>query len=185
MIEVRKGTQELGESTCLSCGDTNLAPHTTVVIRQDEFVIVLCQECAHVLSRKLGLELEPKPEVKLKNSTSGMLKSFTSGIKWWNGLWGNGHTVETDPAEWGWRVQQIHGNVVLVGRPCREGCFSAIPWSNGQVNLAIYTDTPEYMAEMLKVGSNPDARFIDCPNVPGWGLKGIEEVVKELQDDDF
>lgn len=97
--------------------------------------------------------------------------------------WGGGHTVASDPMKEGWRIRAISpsSSGVLVGRRGIAGCFSAMPLSDGQLDVAIYLDTPEEVSRLFKEGS-ADARYIKVACIPGWALHARDSLMEELRD---
>lgn len=107
------------------------------------------------------------------------LKEFSSSIRWWDGLWGGGHTIETDPSRSGWRCRPMGtGGVVLIGQQGQQGCASVRLMADGQVDVAIYDEArPE---EVARAPREADA-YLQVPSTPGWGLVVIAEIKKSRQ----
>lgn len=116
--------------------------------------------------------------------TTNKLKEFSvSPTAWALSIWGGGHTRETDPSQKGWRVRPLtKGNsIVLVGRRGVEGCFSVQPMLEGDLDIALYQETPEQVAAMKAAGEYVDAVFHSVPNTPGWGLTAIELLGEDMK----
>lgn len=98
-----------------------------------------------------------------------------------NGIWGGGHTPETDPTSAGWKCRDYE-HVMLAGRKGVEGCFSARRLSAGILDVAIYVETPKEVHNFLNGGDYLDAIFVKIQEHPGWGLEAIRLVEKELRE---
>jgi len=96
-------------------------------------------------------------------------------------MWGGGHTMETDPTKKGWIAKRLKegSDILLVGRRGVEGCFSVDLWDSGQIDVAVYLDTPEYVAANAKMGRNTDAWFFQMDMYPGWALACIRILEQE------
>ncbi len=109
---------------------------------------------------------------------SKLIEFSVSPRAWAFDLWGNGHTLETDPSRQGWR--KAHAGrcpeTVLVGRRGVAGCFSARPYLGNQVDIAVYDETPEEVAAAWAKGESLDAYYVQMPLISGWGLVALEFV---------
>lgn len=109
-----------------------------------------------------------------------MLNEFSVSTNWWSLLiWGGGHTLETDPTKKGWRCGLIRkgGENILVGRRGIPGCFSVARMGNNRLDVALYEETPEEVMAGFKT-KTVWPEFITLDEIPGWGLKAVEEVAK-------
>jgi hypothetical protein len=112
-------------------------------------------------------------------------------------LWGNGHTIETDPFKKGWRCMHYpKGDVYLVGRKGVAGCFSAlligkVPYSTRAPfwDVALYSEeTPQQVHDYLmngKESEHHDACSGGCiyksvGTHSGWGLEALELLTKDM-----
>ena len=108
---------------------------------------------------------------------NNLFNLFTFADRWWDQIWGNGHTLQTDPTKRGWRARLLKegSKTLLVGRPGKEGCFSVEQWPDGILDVAIYYDTPKYVKEALLEGVGLDAKYKQTKDICGWGLPFIIE----------
>lgn len=115
----------------------------------------------------------------MANVNSYRLNEFTSTTRWWTHLWGGGHTIETDPTRRGWRAFPAgKADAVLVGRFGVPGCFSAVPLSEGRLDVAFYDEAPEEVARLWKVGEHPDCDYLEVQDCPGWALVAIQKLAE-------
>ena len=117
-----------------------------------------------------------------------MLKNFTTSNRWWDFLWGNGHTLETDPTRRGWRaaLSRKGGSVLIVGRRGIRGCFSVMTFDRydyeamefiRKLDVAIYDDlTPEEVAQQVNVGRAVADEYREVDSISGWILPFIQEM---------
>jgi len=129
--------------------------------------LVYCRECGEAKQKK-------EDKIKLKIKASGLYPPHQ--------IWGGGHTTETDPMRKGWRACYSGSNkrVLLVGKKDVEGCFSMVPMEK-DLSLAFYLETPEYVNKNINNEEYTDASYEVVPDVPGWGLKAIEILKKEMR----
>lgn len=100
-----------------------------------------------------------------------MVSKFKVDNRWWLDLFGGGHTVLTDPTRRGWRAKRAGGpDTVLVGRPGKPGCFSAVPFGDNHIDVAIYDEAPEEVARMWKNHECVDSEYQMVSLIPGWAL---------------
>ena len=111
------------------------------------------------------------------------LTEFTVYDRWWDGLWGGGHTAETDPSRRGWRAQLSHkgSKVLLIGQRMTAGCASVMRLSDGRLHVCVYDDaTPETIAAAVREGR--PTPIADCvfvrTDTPGWGLYVLDEIAR-------
>lgn len=110
-----------------------------------------------------------------------LFSEFSVANRWWDGLWGGGHTAATDPTRHGWRAALSHkdGAALVIGRRNHRGCASAVPTAtSGFLLVAVYDATPEEIAGCLREGRpTPLAKtaFL-TPSTPGWGLGVLERI---------
>jgi hypothetical protein len=108
------------------------------------------------------------------------LKEFQVSNRWWDGLFGGGHTTATDPGQRGWRAALTGpgSKVLVIGRRGAAGCISVMQLSEGRLDVAIYDEaTPESVASVVKGGGRALAdcyRVVD--QITGWSLPFIAEV---------
>ncbi len=95
-------------------------------------------------------------------------------------IWGSGHTVESDPIPKGWRCRKIADcQVWVVGQRGKGGCASIRLAGRYGWDVALYLETPKEVDSVLKGGGFLDARFVQIPDVPGFGLEIIREIESE------
>lgn len=101
------------------------------------------------------------------------LKEFTSSSKWWDGMWGGGHTVGTDPTQHGWKacLSKPDSHVLVVGIPGKAGCFSVVQLSDQKADVAVYDSlTPSDLVKLLSTGTAYADGYITIDLTPGWFL---------------
>lgn len=110
-----------------------------------------------------------------------VFKEFDVPNRWWNWLWGGGHTAATDPSANGWRAALSHkgGAVLLIGRRNTRGCASVMRLPGDLLDVCVYDDaTPEEIADCIREGRKTP--FADCvfqtESYPGWGLSVLERI---------
>lgn len=112
-----------------------------------------------------------------------MLNAFNtfSVPRWWEGLWGGGHTVATDPTHQGWRAALTAkgSKVLVIGRRGITGCASVMRLSDGRLDVSVYDDaTPEEIAACVREWR--PVPYADCifqtESYPGWGLAVLEKI---------
>ena len=120
------------------------------------------------------------------NSANVVLRDFKVSANWWNlDIWGNNHTILTDPTKKGWRAFRapINAKLVLVGRKGVKGCFTALLLSNNKIDVLIYDDfTPEEVIAIWEKNERPlfdDSMMLD--NICGWGLSVISNIEKNAE----
>lgn len=106
------------------------------------------------------------------------LREFKTDPAWWRlTLWGGGHTSETLPTNRGWRAAKAGGpDVVLVGRKGVKGCFSARPFGEGRLDVAVYGESPEEVVSAWKAREYLDPIYKTVEHVPGWALPFVREL---------
>jgi len=107
-----------------------------------------------------------------------MLRQFKASNRWWSFLWGNGHTLKTDPTKRGWRAapSKKGSDVLIVGRRGVPGCFSVMCLSDC-LDVATYDElTPKELAQQLDGGTAVADAYYQVSNVSGWALPFIKEV---------
>lgn len=116
------------------------------------------------------------------------LREFTTTSRWWDGLWGSGHTLATDPTRQGWRaaLSRKGGLALIIGQAGVPGCASVMQLG-GQLHVALYCDvTPEQVARAFRGELDADARaevygaamYRTIPvQYPGWGLEVIQMIL--------
>lgn len=114
-----------------------------------------------------------------------MLKEFKVSSRWWEGLWGGGHTRQTDPTKRGWRAARAvkGGDVIIVGQPHMHGCFTAGLMGDGKVHVRVYQDqTPEGLVSHMESISPPPSpeSWKTVDQIPGWALEFIRELETEF-----
>jgi len=101
-----------------------------------------------------------------------------------NYAWGTGHTLETDPTRKGWRCRpnQPGSICALLGRPGTVGCASVIYIRDGELDVALYLETPKVAHEAINGGRAHllDPFYFQVPDLPGWGLKVINRIEEDL-----
>jgi hypothetical protein len=112
---------------------------------------------------------------------------FTSSPRWWDGLWGGGHTADTDPSRQGWRAALAAkgGSVLVIGRKGQAPCASVQRLSAGWVDVALYADAkPEDVARAMGLKRGDPARdailgdplYVQVRATPGWGLTVLDKL---------
>ena len=106
------------------------------------------------------------------------------------GIWGGGHTLETDPTRLGWSCRPIKGLqgsriLLLAQRDCEtgewlNGCATMVRLSGG-FDVALYDEKPGEVAEAVR---NSRAHLLDPQYRPiddysGFGLTVIEWIHTE------
>lgn len=107
------------------------------------------------------------------------LKEFQVSNRWWDGLFGDGHTVATDPGKRGWRAALAApgSGVLVVGRRGVAGCMSVMQMSDGRFDVAVYDDvTPESLAESARTRCPMADVFRQVEAIPGWSLPFIDMI---------
>lgn len=103
------------------------------------------------------------------------MRTFTSSpILCPSGLWGNGHTPQTDPARQGWRCRQAWADgPLLLGRKGVKGCATLVWHDEGVWDVGVYANsTPEeVIAARANVGLVDG--FFEVDDRPGFGLAVI------------
>ena len=109
------------------------------------------------------------------------LNNFSVSDRWWEGLWGGGHTVDSDPTRQGWRAALSHkdSKVLVLGRRNIRGCASVMRMSDGRLDVSVYDDaTPEEIAACVR--ERRRVPLADCVlqtgPYPGWGLAVLEKI---------
>ena len=109
-----------------------------------------------------------------------MLTQFTIGFRWWDGLWGGGHTPASDPTLHDWRAALPHkdSKVLIIGRRAVRGCASVMQLSDDLLDVSVYDATPEEIAACVREG-----RPVPCADItfqtrdyPGWGLEVLDRL---------
>ncbi len=117
----------------------------------------------------------------------GKLKSFEANSSRLMGIWGGGHTVDTDPTKKGWRCRRIgmeKRTVWLVGQKGVKGCATLVDIGRGEWDAAIYAEDPALIDLSLRqgrVGPHHGAVYKTVPNVSGFGLKVIELIEEDRE----
>ena len=106
---------------------------------------------------------------------------FSVSDRWWDGIWGGGHTAETVPTRHGWRAALTAkgSKVLVIGRRTIRGCASVMRLSDGRLDVSVYDDaTPEEIAACVRERrSVPLADVIlQTEAYPGWGLAVLEKI---------
>jgi hypothetical protein len=107
------------------------------------------------------------------------LKEFSVSNRWWDDLFGGGHTVATDPAKRGWRAALAApgSGVLVVGRRGVAGCMSVMQLSGGRLDVAVYDDvTPESLAASARTRCPAADVIRQVEAIPGWSLPFIEMI---------
>ena len=106
---------------------------------------------------------------------------FSVSDRWWDGIWGGGHTLATDPTHQGWRAALSHkdSKVLVIGRRTIRGCASVMRLSDGRLVVAVYDDaTPEAISACVR--ERRPVPLADCilqvADIPGWGLAVLEKI---------
>lgn len=118
-----------------------------------------------------------------------ILASFKVSSRWWDGIWGGGHTIDTDPSKQGWRasLSAKGSSTLVVGRPGQRGCASVQQLSDGRVDVALYEDaTPDDVVKGLAMRRGDPARvellgdpiYMQLAMIPGWGLAILERLAE-------
>lgn len=106
---------------------------------------------------------------------------FTTSFRWWDGLWGGGHTPASDPTRQGWRATPAHKGsaVLIIGRRATRGCASVMQLPDGRLDVAGYDDsTPEEIAACVREGRPVPIADVtyQTRDYPGWGLSVLEKI---------
>lgn len=102
------------------------------------------------------------------------LREFTSSVRWWDGMWGNGHTADTDPTRRGWRARPSKpgSDVLVIGIPGKAGCFSVMRLSDQKADVAVYDDlTPGELVTRLGTRTAHADRYVGIDLAVGWFLE--------------
>ena len=108
-------------------------------------------------------------------------------------VWGNGHTVETDPTRHGWLCRKAWPvdnpayQVYMVGQRGVAVCATVRTLGDGRLDVALYDETPEQVVAAQAKGSGDrdfqtvfsNARYDAAQDAPGWGLAVIEMIEQE------
>lgn len=116
--------------------------------------------------------------------------SFTLPNRWWDGLWGGGHTRETDPVTNGWRavLSKKGGSVLIIGRRGQKGCASVMQLLGGRVmDVCVYAGiTPEEAARAVNLPYGDAGReilldpvILRLEPISGWGLYVLDAIHRE------
>ena len=118
----------------------------------------------------------------MDNHMPSVLNAFSLSDRWWEGLWGGGHTVDTDPTRRGWRAALSHkdSKVLILGRRGVVGCASVMRMAGGRLDISGYDDaTPEEISACVR-----ERRPVPLADVtfqteasPGWGLAVLEKIL--------
>ena len=117
---------------------------------------------------------------------------------WWylSSPWGNGHTVETDPTQRGWRIKALKAispETVLIGQRGIPGCaICTPPWegeAHGNVFVQILQETPNEVSRLAsKSGFEAIAHLTDPATdmepeeKSGWGLAVVRAIEQERRE---
>ena len=72
---------------------------------------------------------------------------------------------------------RLLGLETLVGYKGKVGCFSVLPLSNGMLDIALFSSTPED----LSVADVQDAIYIELDGTtPGWGHE-VKRIIKQTE----
>jgi len=105
----------------------------------------------------------------------------------WMGVWGGGHTRETDPTMNGWKAKPVikeRPDVLMIGQPGKPVCATVIRLKD-RLDVAVYLETPKEIAEAFKGDRVPDARFVPVADVSGFGLAVIREIQADRTNHDL
>ena len=113
-----------------------------------------------------------------------MLTRIKWTTKWWSNLdlWGSGHTLATDPTHLGWKAKGVRGKpgLLLIGRPGCPGCASVRRLPGGELDVALYAETPCEVAASIAAGDALDARYMSVKCVSGWAMDVIRALAAEM-----
>lgn len=119
--------------------------------------------------------------------------TFSISRRWWDGLWGGGHTLETDPTRRGWRaaLSGKGSHCLVIGQRGVSGCASVMELSGSMLDIAYYDNlTPEALAQWLNQPREErdgrvlaDVAYEAREAIPGWGLYVLDRIERMRRGD--